>query len=121
MIKWQNVGSAPCYRPYRLAYRLTNPNSLLKTFVGKITVNKWMPGSIETFTDAFMKEPADLPPGPIIDVIDRIVLPNDMPAGVYRLAVGVVGEQTHEPVVQLGINGRNEDGWYPLSNIRISD
>ena len=23
-MKWQNIGSAPCYRPYRLAYRLTN-------------------------------------------------------------------------------------------------
>jgi len=23
-MKWQNVGSAPCYKPYRVAYRLTN-------------------------------------------------------------------------------------------------
>ena len=23
-MKWQNTGSAPCYRPYRLAYRLSN-------------------------------------------------------------------------------------------------
>ena len=25
-MKWQNVGSAPCYRPYRVAYRLSNDN-----------------------------------------------------------------------------------------------
>jgi hypothetical protein len=119
--KWQNVGSAPCYKPYRLAYRLTHSSGLTKTLVGMITVNEWMPGSIKTFTDEFFKEPADLPPGPVVDVVDQIVLPNDIPAGVYRLAIGVVGEQTYEPVIQLGIKGRIQDGWYPLSEIRVSN
>jgi hypothetical protein len=44
-----------------------------------------------------------------------------MSTGVYRLAIGVVGEQTNEPVVQLGIKGRVKDGWYPQSEIRISN
>ena len=26
VMKWQNTGSAPCYRPYRVAYRLSNNN-----------------------------------------------------------------------------------------------
>ena len=120
-MKWQNVGSAPCYQPYRLAYQLTNTSGFAKTIIGKVTVNEWMPGSIETFTDEFFKEPVDLPPGPVVDVVERVILPHNMSAGVYRLAIGVVGEQTHTPIVQLGIKGRNEDGWYPLSEIRISE
>ncbi|MBN2317278.1 MAG: DUF4832 domain-containing protein [Sedimentisphaerales bacterium] len=118
-MKWQNVGSAPCYQPYRVAYRFTNRNS--KTLVGNVTVEKWMPGSVETFTEDFIKNPPDLPPGPVIEVIDRAVLPKDIPTGVYRFAIGVVSEQTLEPIVQLGIKGRTDDGWYPLSEIRISN
>jgi hypothetical protein len=120
-MKWQNTGSAPCYRPYRVAYRLTNTTGYNKTLIGKVTVNEWMPGSVETFTEEFIKNPPDLPPGLVVDVVDRVVLPNDMPGGVYRLAIGVVGEQTNEPVVQLGIKGRVKDGWYPQSEIRISN
>lgn len=118
-MKWQNTGSAPCYRPYRLAYRLTDKDGREQTFVGNITVEKWMPGSVETFIEEFMKEPPDLPPGPIVDVIDHIILPDDISAGKYLFDIAVVGEQTTEPVVQLGIEGRMSDGWYPLSEIEI--
>ena len=54
-MKWQNVGSAPCYRPYRVAYRLTSPGGQQQVFVSNITVNKWLPGSIELFTEEFFK------------------------------------------------------------------
>jgi len=118
-MKWQNIGSAPCYRPYRVAYRLTNRNS--RTLVGNITVEKWMPGSVETFTEEFIENPPDLPSGPVVEVIDRVVPPKDMPTGVYRLAIGVVSDQTQEPAVRLGIKGRTDDGWYPLSEINISN
>lgn len=118
--KWQNVGSAPCYKPYRVAYRLSNNDGYDEIFVGQVTVDKCLPGSIELFTDEFFKEPADLPPGDVHDVGDTIVLPKDMPTGEYVLSVGVVGVETTQPVVQLGIKGRGEDGWYPLSEIRVS-
>ena len=29
-MKWQNIGSAPCYKPYRVAYRLSNDNGFSK-------------------------------------------------------------------------------------------
>ena len=73
-MKWQNVGSAPCYKPYRVAYRLANDQGYEKVFVGTVTVNKWLPGSIELFTEEFFKEPKDLPPGEVIDVADSIQL-----------------------------------------------
>jgi len=130
VMKWQNVGSAPCYRPYRVAYRLTNKSGYTKTLtpplggaglIGTLTVEKWMPGSVDTFTPEFFKEPADLPPGEIVEVVDRVVLPANMPAGTFSLAIGVVGEKTSQPVVRLGIKGRTEDGWYPLSELEVSD
>ena len=78
-----------------------------------------MPGHVETFSEEFIKNPPELPPGPVIDVVDRVVVPAGMPAGLYRLAIGIVDEQTTEPVVQLGIKGRTQHGWYPLSEIKV--
>jgi len=119
-MKWQNVGSAPCYKPYRVAYRLSNDRGYEKVVVGKLTVNNWLPGSIELFTEEFFKEPKDLPPGEIYAVADEIRLPDDVPAGRYVLSIGVVGVRTTQPVVRLGIKGRAEKGWYPLSKLRVT-
>jgi len=118
-MKWQNVGSAPCYRPYRLAYRLTNEIGHSTILPGTVTVEQWMPGSIEVFTEEFFKEPADLPPGDVIEVVDRVMLPAGMPPDTFRLAIGVVSEQAGEPAVRLAIKGRTTDGWYPLSEVEI--
>jgi hypothetical protein len=119
-MKWQNVGSAPCYEPFRVAYRLSNDLGRAKVFVGKLTVDQWLPGSIELFTEEFFKEPKDLPPGEIVDVAETIRLPDDLTPGTYSLSVAVVGQDGTKPVVQLGIKGRSEDGWYPLSKLTIS-
>ncbi len=118
-MKWQNVGSAPCYKPYRLAYRLTSEVGPQRVFVGDITVDKWLPGSIELFTEEFFKQPADLPPGEIAVVQDAVLLPKDLAPGEYTVSIAVVGEKDEKPVVRLGIKGRNDDGWYPLSKIAI--
>jgi hypothetical protein len=117
-MRWQNTGSAPCYRPYRVAYRLSNDSGVSKVFVGNVTVNRWLPGSIALFTDEFFKEPKDLPPGPICDVSDNIPLPAGLPAAKYTLSVAVVDESS-APVVRLGVKGRADDGWYPLSKLEV--
>ena len=119
-MKWRNVGSAPCYKPYRLAYRLSNDQGYEKVFVGNVTVSKWLPGSIELFTEEFFQEPKDLPPGDTNEVKDSITLPKEMDAGNYTLSVAVVGQEDTKPVVRLGIKGRCEDGWYPLSRIIVT-
>ena len=79
-----------------------------------------MPGQVETFSDEFVKDPPELPPGPVVDETDSIIVPADMPAGTYKLEIGIVSEQTDKPVVQLGIKGRTRDGWYALSKIEIT-
>jgi len=117
-MKWQNIGSAPCYKPYRLAYRLSGKSGQ-KVFVSSITVNRWLPGSIELFTEEFFRQPADLPPGEIAVVQDAVLLPKDLAPGEYTVSIAVVGEKDEKPVVRLGIKGRNDDGWYRLSKIAI--
>ena len=117
-MKWQNVGSAPCYKPYRVAYRFSNGNGISKVIVSKITVNRWLPGSIDLFTPEFFKMPQDLPNGKINEVSDTITL-TDIPAGQYGLSIAVVDGKMGEHVLRLGIKGRADDGWYPLSKVQI--
>ena len=117
--KWQNVGCAPCYQPYRVAYRLTNASGYRKVFVSSTKVNQWLPGSIKLFDEEFFKMPKDLPLGPVNEVADSINLPSDLPMGEYMLSVAVVGATTEEPVIKLGIAGRSQDGWYPLNKVTV--
>ncbi len=118
-MKWQNNGSAPCYKPYRLAYRLRSDRGTETVLVGDVTVNHWLPGSVELFTEAFMREPPDLPNGPTYRVTDTVKLPPELPPGRYSLSVGVVEPTSQRPVVQLGIEGRDRDGWYPVSQLTV--
>jgi len=119
-MQWQNTGSAPCYRPYRLAYRLANER-LQQLVVGTVTVEQWLPGEIPLFTDAFLRQPADLPPGQIVNVSDTTPLPIKLPPDRYTLSLAVVSTETLTPIVQLGIQGRDEQGWYPLSKITVTE
>ncbi|HEY3324072.1 MAG TPA: DUF4832 domain-containing protein [Planctomycetota bacterium] len=118
-MKWQNVGSAPCYKPYRVAYRFAGPNGVEKIVASKVTVNKWLPGSVELFTEEFFKGNWELPNGEVVDVADSIALPADLAAGEYALAVAVVGVDSLQPAIRLAIKGRGTDGWYTLSKVRV--
>ena len=118
-MKWQNTGSAPCYRPYRLAYRLTSAAGAQRVFVGGVAVNRWLPGSVDVFRSEFLRNPPDLPPGEVVPVADAVTLPAGMPPGAYDLAIAVVGAE-EKPVVRLGIKGRAADGWYPLGKLKIA-
>ena len=116
-MKWQNVGSAPCYRPYRVAYKLSNSQGYMRALVGEVTVDKWMPGSVKAFTPEFLQQAPDLPPGEVVRVVDRVTLPADLKKGEYDLALGIVGENPGVPAVRLAIKGRTAEGWYPLGKL----
>jgi hypothetical protein len=118
-MKWQNVGSAPCYKPYRLAYRLSGETGYRTVIVSTVAVNHWLPGSIELFTEDFFKEPKDLPSGEIVSVSDSIAVPERTPAGTYTLSIAVVDDASLSPVIKLAIKGRAADGWYPISKVQI--
>jgi hypothetical protein len=120
--RFRNVGSAPCYRPYRLAYRLIDASGRRHVVVGSTTVRDWLPGSSPPFLEAFAKaiqEPPDLPPGPPVMVNEQIELPRELAAGECALAVGIVGVDDESPVVRLAIEGRDAEGWYPVGKVTI--
>ncbi len=116
---WQNVGSAPCYRPYRTAWRLTTPGGPAVVRVGGATVSRWMPGDVPIFDAAFLESPPDLPPGPRVTEAEALRLPADLAPGTYVLALAIVPPDSTRPAIRLAIDGRAEDGWYPLSRIQI--
>ena len=116
---WRNVGSAPCYRPYRLAWRLAKAGGSEHVAVGKVTVNRFLPGTVELFTKDFYAGRFELPRGKAVAVTDTIALPKDLTAGTYRLSLAVVAKGSTTPAIRLGIRGRADDGWYPLSRIDI--
>lgn len=120
-MKWQNVGSAPCYRPYPVAYRLrAETGSQFVVVSESIMINRFLPGSVPVFTDDFLRNPPELPPGEVTDVEDTIALPQDIPPGEYEMALAVVESANHPvPVVRLAIQGRTNDGWYPVGRVRV--
>jgi len=102
-----------------VAYRLTGAGRA-ETLIGRITVNRWMPGKVADLTEQTLSSPDwALPRGPVVEVRDQVTVPADLPPGTYRLAVGIVGTDSADAVVRLGIKGRDADGWYPLSNLEI--
>ncbi|UCF38818.1 MAG: DUF4832 domain-containing protein [Acidobacteriota bacterium] len=94
---WDNKGVAPCYKPFRLALRLSGPISH-EVFLTEADITVWLPGD---------------------NVFDSSVfLPLEMEAGSYSLDLAIVDENL-EPKVRLAIEGRLEDGWYRLGEIGV--
>jgi hypothetical protein len=112
---WQNIGSAPCYRPYQVAWRVRG-QGVDKVVATDTAISQWMPGEIEVFTPAFLEKVPDLPNGPLQTVTHA--LPVGVPPGEYELMVGVVDETT-KPVINLAIEGRQSDGWYRISHYTV--
>src|SRR5512135_3359511 len=99
---WENVGVAPSYRDDVLAVQLRDASGspVLMADTG-IAVKAWLPGGVYRVTPT-------------------VALPAGLAPGTYTLAIGVVDPATRKPVVQLAIRGRDANGWYPLSTVKIN-
>ena len=95
---WDNKGVAPCYKKFLMAIRLKN-NNRSEILITDADITSWLPGDN------------------VYD--DSVFIPMDMPAGEYDLQIGIVDRQTHEPKVNLAIEGRNAEGWYNVGKMRI--
>lgn len=97
---WENVGVAPPYRDYRLAFRLAN-RERKESFasVSDISIKGWLPGEIKT--------------------TESVPVPESFKPGPYDLSLAVVDPATRNPAVRLAIAGRADDGWYPLSRVIV--
>ena len=95
---WENKGVAPCYKDFTLALRLVSRKDSILLPADAI-IKEWLPGD---------------------NIYDHtLVIPGDVPADRYELQIAVVDRLKYEPRVQLAIEGRQEDGWYPLGPIKI--
>lgn len=95
---WENLGVAPCYKPYPVMFRLKNER--FRTVIPTdADIRLWLPGD---------------------HVLDHeLTVPHDVPEGNYQLEVALLDLACEQPFVQLAIEGRQADGWYALGNIRV--
>ena len=95
---WDNKGVAPCYKNFLLAVRIKNKNRT-EIFITDADITTWLPGD-NVYDDA-------------------VFIPPDMPSGEYDLQIGIVDPTSHEPKVNLAIEGRDSEGWYQIGRIKI--
>ena len=95
---WLNAGVAPVYRDYRLALRLKSDRdtAVIKT---DAQLRKWLPG------DAVWD--------------GTVYVPIDLPAANYQIAVGILDPGLGKPAIQLAIEGRDPEGWYPVGQVEV--
>jgi hypothetical protein len=95
---WLNAGVAPVYRDYILALemRAMSASRIIRT---DARVREWLPG------DAIFE--------------NTLYVPDDLPAGGYRLRVALLDPRTLTPAIRLAIEGRQEDGWYDVGAIAV--
>jgi hypothetical protein len=96
---WENVGVAPPYGDYRLAFRLTDSAGKSVPLFSATSIRGWLPGAV-TASESFK-------------------FPEKLAKGKCRLAVGIVDPRTWEPAVRLAIEGREAEGWYPVSAVEV--
>jgi len=95
---WENKGVAPCYRPFRLAFRLNGSGGKV-ILVSDADLRSWLPG--DNLYD------------------NAVIVPPDTATGQYDLQIGVLDERIDEPRIKLAIEGRRQDGWCNLGKISV--
>ena len=99
--RWENVGVAPIYHDWPLAYRLRSAEDhVVARWVSAAHLRRWLPGGLH-------------------EVEDVVTLPEDVPDGSYVLDVAILDQGGHVPFVDLAIEGKRQDRWYPISTVMI--
>jgi len=93
----ENVGCAPIYRPYKLAYRFTQGRRSLVAH-SKQDIRTWLPGNVW--------------------FAERITLPKGLKPGEATIDVGIVNDDD-QPVVWFAIKGKLAAGWHPMTKIDV--
>jgi Domain of unknown function (DUF4832)/Beta-galactosidase len=97
---WENKGVAPIYHPWPLAYRLRSAGGdVTARWLSKADLRRWLPGNHR--------------------VEDVVRVPVGVPAGSYSLDVAILTEDASAAHVQIAIQGRRADRWYPVSNLVV--
>lgn len=95
---WANVGVAPIYNRYPLVLKLTSNNQTY-TLYSKEDIREWLPDEDIAWEESFS-------------------IPSDVPAGEYRLEIGIETGVQEIGNVKLAIEG-NTDGYYEMGKLLI--
>lgn len=95
---WVNKGVAPCYKDFTMALRLVSEDQSI-VLPSKAIIKEWLPGD---------------------NIYDQsLLVPDHLAEGTYELQIALVDRIKYEPRIRLAIEGRMDDGWYPLGEIQI--
>jgi hypothetical protein len=101
--RWQNVGVAPIYHRWPLAYRLrSGSDRTVAQWVSTANLTQWLPGAPQ-------------------DVEDIVAIPENVAAGTYSLDLAIMTQDGRSAHVDLAITGKRTDRWYPVSKLVIRD
>lgn len=98
---WENIGVAPVYYQYEIAFRLREENSgnVISIWKSNTDIKKWIPGTY--------------------NVTIQPILSPSIAKGEYNLDAAIVTKGTSNPVIKLAISGKEDDGWYKICTINI--
>ncbi len=101
--QWENIGVAPFYRGWPLAYRLRSASDVVvATWRSTVDPRSWLPGVFH-------------------EVRDTVTVPKDIRTGTYSLDVAILTEDGRLAHVDLAIEGKRADRWYRVSQVTILD
>ncbi len=93
-----NVGVAPIYRAYKLAFRFTQGKSSAVVPSAQ-DIRTWLPDN--NWFEETITMPATLRPG------------------AARVDIGIVDPATDQPRVRFAVKGVGKDGWHPMSHMDV--
>jgi hypothetical protein len=95
---WENLGVAPIYYKYPLAFRLKGETNsyILKS---KQDITRWLPGDI-VFSEG-------------------LTIPQNAVAGNYMLQTAIIGRFDDNPAIKFANENRNSDGWYDIATVVV--
>ncbi len=99
--RWDNTGVAPIYHAWPLAYRLrSGRDQVVAQWRSSADLKQWLPGALHRTEDT-------------------VVVPKTVPTGSYMLDVAILSEDARFAAVDLAIEGKRADRWYPVSRVEI--
>lgn len=102
-MNWDNVGIAPSYRDFRIAFRLRNSSNgrVIDADITPVSVKGWLPGSPENVRVAYN-------------------LSSQVTPGTYTLDAALVFHNSLETLLPIAVTESRADGWVPLGSVNVS-
>lgn len=99
-LEWENLGIAPPYRDFRVAFRLRDKgDQMLGMNISLQSIKGWLPGNYQ--------------------VEIEYPVPETISAGQYTLELGLVFHNAPDRLIPIAIEGKTLDGWYEVGNLSI--